>query len=227
MVGHEAVSRQRVWDLPVRLCHWLMVLFFAAAWWTAENDMMVRHRQIGYLLAGVLLFRVYWGLVGSTNARFAHFVQSPQSVFRYARALLRGAPGEAPAGHNPLGGVSALVLLSLLLTQVVLGLFAVDVDGLEAGPLSFYISFEDGRLAAELHEALFDGLLFVLAIHVTAIVIYRVVAGQRLLSRMLHGLGDARLAERGLVFRSFWWWLPGLALAGLLVWYLNSLDIPL
>lgn len=227
MVGHEAVNHQRVWDLPVRFCHWLMVLLFAAAWWTAENDMMVRHRQIGYLLAGVLLFRVYWGLVGSTNARFAHFVQPPQSMFRYARALLRGAPGEAPAGHNPLGGWSALVLLSLLLTQVVLGLFAVDVDGLEAGPLSFYISFEDGRLAAELHEALFDGLLFVLAIHVTAIVVYRVVAGQRLLSRMLHGRGDARLAERGLVFRSFWWWLPGLALAGLLVWYLNSLDIPL
>lgn len=227
MTGQEAERVRQVWDLPVRLCHWSMVLLFAAAWWTAENDLMYRHRQIGYLLSGVLLFRLYWGLAGSSNARFVHFFQAPRSMLRHARALLRGAPGGAPAGHNPLGGLSALVLLSLLLVQVGLGLFAVDVDGLEAGPLSYYLSFDAGRLAAELHETLFDVLLFFVTIHLAAIVIYRLVGGQRLLGRMVHGRGVARQPEGGLMFRSFWWWIPGLLLAALLVWYLNSLDLPL
>lgn len=218
---------QRVWDLPVRLCHWLMVLLVAAAWWTAENDLMYRHRQVGYLLAGVLLFRMYWGVAGSSNARFSSFLHSPRSMLKHLRQLFRGAPGPAPAGHNPLGGVSALSLLLVLTGQVVLGLFAVDVDGLEAGPLAYYLSFDAGRNAAELHETLFDILLFLLVLHVSAILIYRVVAGQRLLARMVHGRGEIMPPDGGPDFRSFWWWVPGLVLAGLVVWYLNSLDIPL
>ena len=75
-------------------------------------------------------------------------------------------------GHNPLGALSVLALLGLLLAQIVLGLFAVDVDGIESGPLSTYVSFDTGRVAAEWHEAVFDVLLWLIGLHVAAVLFY-------------------------------------------------------
>ena len=133
-------ARVRVWDVPTRLVHWLIVALVGASWWTGETGRLEWHRWSGYTLTGVILFRIYWGFFGSSTARFARFVRGPRGVIDY----LRGRWAVA-AGHNPLGSWSVLALIVLLVTQVALGLFAVDVDGIESGPLSTYVSFEMGR----------------------------------------------------------------------------------
>jgi cytochrome b len=175
-------ARVRVWDVPVRLVHWLMVLAIAVSWWTGESGRLEWHRWSGYTLLGLVTFRIYWGFFGSSTARFRQFVRGPRVVAGY----LRGEWSVAP-GHNPLGAWSVVALIVLLLAQVALGLFAVDVDGIESGPLSLYVSFETGRAAAEWHEAVFNVLMSLVALHIAAIAWYRLVKKQTLLAAMFHG----------------------------------------
>jgi cytochrome b len=172
----------RVWDVPVRLVHRATVIAVALSWWTGETGRLEWHRWSGYALLGLVTFRIYWGFFGSSTARFRQFVRGPRAVAGY----LRGAWNVA-AGHNPLGALSVLALIVLLLAQVMLGLFAVDVDGIESGPLSLYVSFETGRLAAEWHEAVFNVLLALTALHIVAIAWYRVVKKEKLVEAMIHG----------------------------------------
>jgi cytochrome b len=121
-------DKVRVWDGPTRIVHWLLVACISVSWWSAASQHMDYHRYSGYVLLGLLAFRVYWGFFGSSTARFAHFVKGPESIWRY----LRSNAVHAGPGHNPLGALSVLCLLGLLLSQVGLGLFSVDVDGLES-----------------------------------------------------------------------------------------------
>src|SRR6266436_139168 len=148
VLGADAKPTVRVWDGATRAVHWAIVVLLGASWWTARNHHMDYHRYSGYALLGVLAFRLYWGVFGSTTARFAKFVRGPRSIWQY----LRSKAVNAAPGHNPLGALSVLALLGLLLGQVVLGLFCVDVDGLESGPLSHWVSFETARTCARLHR---------------------------------------------------------------------------
>src|SRR3954466_14244874 len=107
-------TRVRVWDLPTRLGHWLMVAGFALSWWTAESGRLEWHRWSGYALLGLVVFRLYWGFFGGSTARFGNFVRGPRAMLDYACGRLAPAPG-----HNPLGALSVLALLALLLVQVV------------------------------------------------------------------------------------------------------------
>src|SRR4051794_18611755 len=104
-----AAGSVRVWDLPTRLVHWAMAALIPWSWWTAHHDQLERHRLSGYLLLGLLLFRLIWGFAGSDTACFAAFVRGPAAIRRYLR-------GEAPAspGHNPLGALSVVALLAAL-----------------------------------------------------------------------------------------------------------------
>ena len=172
----------RVWDVPVRLVHWATVIAVALSWWTGETGRLEWHRWSGYALLGLVTFRIYWGFFGSSTARFRQFVRGPRAVAGY----LRGAWNVA-AGHNPLGALSVLALIVLLLAQVMLGLFAVDVDGIESGPLSLYVSFETGRLAAEWHEDVFNVLMAMVVLHILAIAWYRLVKKEKLVEAMIHG----------------------------------------
>jgi len=174
--------RVRVWDVPTRLVHWLVVLGFAASWWTGETGRLEWHRWSGYALLGLLTFRIYWGFFGSSTARFSQFVRGPATVASYLRGRWQSQPG-----HNPLGALSVLAILILLVAQIAFGLFAVDVDGMESGPLSLYVSFEAGRVAAEWHEAIFNVLLWLVALHILAIAYYLVVRRQNLAAAMVHG----------------------------------------
>ena len=172
----------RVWDLPVRVVHWLFVAGVVVSWWTAEAGRLEWHRWSGHTLLALLLFRLYWGFAGSSTARFANFVRGPRAIGEY----LRGAWAVAP-GHNPLGALSVLALLGLLFAQVALGLFAVDVDGIESGPLSLYVSFEAGRAAAEWHERVFNVLMGVILVHAVAVLYYLLVRRQNLVGAMITG----------------------------------------
>ncbi len=178
----EPVPRVRVWDVPTRLVHWLLVLLVVFSWWTAETGRMEWHRWSGYTLLGLLIFRIYWGLAGSSTARFSRFVRGPRAISNY----LKGGWAAVP-GHNPLGALSVVALLALLVTQVVLGLFAVDVDGIESGPLSTYVSFETGRAAASFHEDNFNVLTALILLHVIAVAYYVFFRKQSLVAAMVHG----------------------------------------
>lgn len=177
-----ATTKVHVWDLPTRLTHWLFVVAVGTLWWTAETGRMEWHRWAGYTLLGLVLFRLYWGFAGSSTARFANFVRGPRAIASY----LRGS-WAAQAGHNPLGALSVLALLGLLLAQLVLGLFAIDVDGIESGPLSLYVSFEAGRACAEWHEVVFNVLLTVITLHVVAVLYYLLFKRQNLIGAMITG----------------------------------------
>jgi len=206
--------RVRVWDVPVRLIHWLMVLAIGTSWWTAETGRMDWHRYAGYSMLALVSFRIYWGFFGSSTARFSQFVRGPRTIASYLKGSWVAMPG-----HNPLGALSVVVLLVLLLAQVVLGLFAVDVDGIESGPLSAHVSFELGRAAASWHEDLFDVLLWLIGLHVLAVLYYVLYKKENLIAAMVHGkragsydpLGSVKSATR-LRFGI------GVVLVGVLTW---------
>jgi cytochrome b len=206
-------TRVRVWDVPTRLVHWLLVAGFALSWWTGETGRLEWHRWSGYGLSGLVIFRVYWGFFGSSTARFANFLRGPRVIAGY----LRGAWPPAP-GHNPLGALSVLALLVLLIAQILFGLFAVDVDGIESGPLSLYVSFETGRAAAKWHGVVFIALQWLVALHIVAIAYYRFAKKQDLLPAMFHGTReferDMPTVQRASTARL----VVGVILAALLSW---------
>jgi cytochrome b len=174
--------RVRVWDVPTRLVHWLMAVLVTFSWWTAETGRMAWHQYSGYSLLALVCFRIYWGFFGSSTARFRRFVRGPGVVVSYLQGRWAALPG-----HNPLGALSVLALLVLLATQIALGLFAVDVDGIESGPLSMFVSFEAGRVAAKWHHRLFDALTWLIGLHVAAVLFYVFVKKENLIGAMLHG----------------------------------------
>jgi cytochrome b len=219
--GASRTVRVLVWDAPVRLIHWLMVLLFAVSWRSAETGAMNYHRYSGYALLGLLLFRIYWGFAGSTTARFSSFVKGPRAVLAYLRQMPQRTGARQPAvpGHNPLGALSVLALLMLLSTQVLLGLFAVDIDGIESGPLSLYVSFDTGRSCAAWHGRVFEVLLWMIGLHIAAVLFYLLYKRDNLIASMLHGrrafpVEAAPAITRGSVVRL----LSGVVLAALIVW---------
>lgn len=175
-----------VWDFATRTFHWLLAGLFATSWWTAENGYMQAHKIAGLGILGLLVFRFYWGFLGSTTSRFASFIAKPQTVRIYAKSLMSGN-SPSIAGHNPMGGWSALAMLVLLSLQVGLGLFAVDVDGLESGPLSHFLNFRNGRFVAKLHGIVFNILWILIFLHICAVLFYVFAKKENLVIAMITG----------------------------------------
>ena len=123
-----------VWDLPVRVFHWSLVVLIPLAWWTGEEGKFDWHSWVGYSLLVLVVTRIIWGVVGSRHARFTDFLRGPGAI----RGYLKGEPAATP-GHNPLGGWAVVALLSVLLLQAVSGLFNSD-DVLYNGPLYYAAS---------------------------------------------------------------------------------------
>lgn len=207
----------KLWDVPLRLVHWSLVLLLAGLWWTWKSDQTELHERLGYITLGLLLFRLYWGLLGSSTARFSQFVRGPRAIAAYLR-------GRSPAsvGHNPLGALSVLLLLGLMITEVVFGLFTQDVDGIEAGPLAQYVNYETADWAREWHEFLFNAILGVVALHVLAILFYLVVKRDNLVGPMITGrkrLGDDVEAPRMASVASA---LVGILLSAAIAWFVSK-----
>ncbi|MDE2305782.1 MAG: cytochrome b/b6 domain-containing protein, partial [Gammaproteobacteria bacterium] len=189
-----------------RLSHWTIAVLFAICWWSAEADHMAWHLIAGYGVLGTVCFRLVWGFYGGQTARFNQFVRGPAATVRYARKLLSRpfARDPAPVGHNPLGAWSVVCLLASLISQTVIGLFAVDVDGFESGPLSDHVSFEAGRRFAHWHADIFHLMLVLIGIHLAAIAYYRIVRKQRLVAAMLHGRQSVSASAAAPFFVSPW-----------------------
>ncbi|MEZ5743211.1 MAG: cytochrome b/b6 domain-containing protein [Sphingomonadaceae bacterium] len=140
-------AEQLVWDLPTRQFHWMLALALPLCWWTAEYGHMTWHRRLGLAVCLLIVFRIAWGVIGTQTSRFGYFVKGPRAVMQYLRGRETKDPAEAP-GHSPLGALSVIAMIAAIAAQVSLGLIAVDVDGLESGPLSGLVSYRACRTAA-------------------------------------------------------------------------------
>ncbi|MDP3383510.1 MAG: cytochrome b/b6 domain-containing protein, partial [Phenylobacterium sp.] len=205
--------RVRVWDLPTRLVHWALAVLVVVAWLTAGERMNI-HRYAGYGILGLVIFRLYWGVVGGSTARFSQFMKGPGAVLAYVRGW-RGAP--ASFGHNPLGALSVLLLVLLLISQVGLGLFAIDINGMESGPFARFIDFETGRQASDLHELNFRLLQAAVALHLVAIAAYAVFKRRNLVKPMVTGQDATPGLEGELRPAPLWRLVVGVAIAVLVV----------
>jgi cytochrome b len=187
LTENGVAEKRLVWDLPLRLFHWLLVLSLAASWGTAELgfDWMQIHMYLGYWTIGLLVFRIIWGFIGPRHARFASFLTGPQGLWRYARGLAAGTMIQT-AGHNPLGGISVIVMLVLVGFQAGTGLFATD-DIVWTGPYNPAVSGAMADKLTSLHHANFNIILAAVALHILAITFYFLVKKQNLVGAMLHG----------------------------------------
>lgn len=202
--AHADSQRILVWDLPVRVFHWSMVLCFAGAWLSAESERWrLVHVTLGYTMAGLVAFRLVWGLVGTRYARFANFVRGPKAIWRYLRSLLGGEP-EHPVGHNPAGGLAIVGMLLLTLLVTASG-WAVYEDW---GP----------HLLEDLHEGVAEALLVLVTVHVAGVAVASVLHHENLVTSMFTGLKRGNSQD---AIRRSWGPLGALmlmALAGFLLW---------
>jgi len=173
--------KHTLWDLPVRLIHWLIAILLPASWWTAEEGYQDIHQYLGLTLLVVVLTRLCWGFIGSPQSRFRDFLKGPKSVLAY----FKGASSSTP-GHNPAGGWSALLLWLLLLAQALTGTVNSD-DILFTGPFYYVFDSSISDFLAGLHKPIFNLLLGFVALHVLSVIYYERRKGQRLLRPMIFG----------------------------------------
>ncbi len=182
------MTNKRIWDLPVRLTHWGLVISFFGAFFTAEGPLLPLHIPFAFALMTLAIFRVFWGLFGSETARFSHFVRGYGAVKAYALELkeLRHKPYW---GHNPLGAVAVLAILGGILTIVSAGLFASARD--LVGPLASKVQPQTASLMTDLHSGLANVVMAVVVIHIFAIFAYKYVLKDNLITPMITGTRPA------------------------------------
>lgn len=175
------LNKVKVWDLPTRIFHWSLVLLMAALWWTADQGEMEWHQVCAYLLMINVVFRWFWGVIGSETARFRDFITWPKNAFGYVTS--RVTP--KTLGHNPLGGYMVLAFLVMLLVQLGTGLFASD-DIFTEGPLYQYVSSDTASTLTWLHKLNFEVLLYMIGAHVVAVVLHQ-LKGDKIIGAMFSG----------------------------------------
>lgn len=174
-------QRILVWDWPVRLGHWSMVVAFVTAWLTSESESLrLVHALAGGALVAIIAFRVIWGVIGTRHARFASFVRGPGAVAGYVRSLIGRAP-QQHAGHNPAGGWAIVALLAL---------------GAISG-LTGWLVYNDlgGHLFEELHEGAASFMLGVVLIHVAGVVFSSLRHRENLVRAMVSGYKQGPAAD--------------------------------
>ena len=174
-----------IWDLPIRLFHWILVVLLVTSWLTERLNYMRLHVICGLTILTLLLFRVVWGFVGSDTARFSRFLKNPIEALRHLMQLTRREP-DTEVGHNAAGGWMVIGLLALLFIQVGTGLCAND-DVLTEGPLARMTGKEWSDWLTHIHGLNFRLIEIAVVLHVFAIITYRVLKGHNLLLPMLTG----------------------------------------
>ncbi|KAF0204111.1 MAG: Cytochrome b/b6 [Gallionellaceae bacterium] len=178
----------KVWDVPVRLFHWTLVLSFTAAYLTAEFHIGFLHTLIGYFLCVLVLARVFWGFAGNRYARFSSFIFSPQETIAYLRSLREGSPKHY-LGHNPAGALMVFALLGLLALIFLSGLTTLAVIDFE-GPLLFLIDYFDddaSYVARHLHGWLVDAALILIPLHLLGVAAGSIQHKENLVRAMFTG----------------------------------------
>jgi len=213
----------RLWDAPLRLFHWLLLISVGGAIACVElaeqiDNGMEWHKRFGFAVLALLLFRLIWGFVGGTHARFTSFVRGPAAILAYLKTA-KSNPRPS-LGHNPLGALSVLAILATLIFQAVSGLFITDEVLLE-GPLFKYVSESTASLLGKLHEANAAIIFTLIGLHLAAILFYRFVKRDDLVTPMLTGNKTipTELAAEEAKGGSLFLGLAALAVAVAVVWY--------
>lgn len=178
-------ERIKLWDLPTRIFHWLLVILIVGAIVTGKvgGAAIEWHGVIGQGILGLVVFRIVWGFVGSSHARFADFAPTPASIRAYLRGDWKGV------GHNPLGALSVLALLTLICVQVGTGIFSNDDIAFE-GPLSDLVDKSLSDWLTGIHKLSVNLLIALIALHLAAIAFYATVKKDDLIKPMLTGWKD-------------------------------------
>ena len=178
-----------VWDAVTRVWHWLLALTVISGWLLGEFrtfNLMQWHFYAGFCTGGLLLFRIFWGMTGPPPVRFAALIPKPRALVADLRGFFRREPSGV-AGHSPLGGLSVLVMLTLLIVQVCTGLFAEDDSLFHEGPLSDTISSATVRKVTSIHRQNSNLLLIMFGLHISVMVFYYVWKKENLVRAMLIG----------------------------------------
>jgi cytochrome b len=206
--AERSAEKVRAWDLPTRIFHWLLLFVILSAWVSYEfseaigDNTMKWHRYNGYAAMVLIVWRLLWGVVGSSTSRFSSFVTWPWNAARYGADLVRGRDRHY-LGHNPLGTYMVLALLGLVFVQTMLGMLATEHNFLTWGPLAPLISEEATKFATHWHQEVFDVLKILIFVHIIANVLYAVVKREPLIRAMVTGTKpaveyvDTREAEIG------------------------------
>ena len=173
----------RVWDLPIRLFHWLLVLCITGSLISVNlgGNAIEWHAYFGYTILTLLIFRFIWGFIGSKHARFSSFIPTRSAILVYLQ-------GKSPRilGHNPIGALSVFALLFVLSVQVITGLFVDDEIAFQ-GPLAKYVPNYVVSFLSEIHEGNQVVIYTLIAIHISAIWFYKKYKGENLVKPMLTG----------------------------------------
>jgi cytochrome b len=162
-----------VWDFPVRVFHWLLVVSFAGAWITSESEaQQMIHYAFGYSACALVLFRIIWGVVGTRYARFSQFIKGPTETIGHIKSLLTGDQ-HAGLGHNPAGALAMISLMALVLLIGLTGYWSVK---------EFF-----GDVVGEVHEAIASIAMAVVVIHIAAAVIMSFMQKENLIRSMVTG----------------------------------------
>jgi cytochrome b len=178
-----------VWDVPVRLFHWLVVVLVISAYVTLKLNWIDWHVRVGEALLALVIFRLLWGWFGSETARFRNFVSSPAAALRHLRHMFRREFHHEPdlqVGHNATGGWMVMLLLGLLLLETLSGLY-INNDIADEGPLSESVPAWLANAISTLHALVWDVLVAAVALHVVVILLYALVKRHDLLGPMLTG----------------------------------------
>ena len=177
----------KVWDAPTRLFHWLLVLLMGFMWYSATQggEMLVWHLRGGLLMLALVVFRLCWGIWGSDTAKFSRFVCPFSEIRRYTQGQMSE---HELVGHNPLGALMVIALLAALVFQTATGLFAADENTFtNSGFFNHLVSEHAGTLARKIHVNFFNVLAVLAGVHIAAVLLYRFVKKQDLITPMING----------------------------------------
>jgi cytochrome b len=197
----------RIWDLPIRIFHWLLVLLFVAAYTThiLGTDYFIYHLWFGYATLILVSFRILWGFVGTYHARFSNFVRNPIATIKYALSVFKKTD-KPHAGHNPLGAIMVIILLPAILVQAITGLFTND-EIFNVGPLYAYISDELSLSLTSLHRQLFYWILGAIVLHIAAVLCHQFLKRDNIIGAMFTGKITAKGLENEKSISSSKLWL--------------------
>lgn len=181
------MQRILVWDVPTRVFHWTLAACFALAWLTSESDIWLSHHVfLGYVTLALVGFRLLWGFLGGTYARFAAFRYGPKAGLAYLREVLAGRAARH-IGHNPAGSQAIYLLLALVLVVGVSGIFSLGGEE-QHGAVAGWMGIAAGRVFKKIHEAAATFMLLVVAGHVAGVLLESLLHRENLTRSMLTGL---------------------------------------
>lgn len=173
----------KIWDLPIRVFHWLLVISLIGSLVTVRTDNMELHIKFAMLTTALLSFRILWGFCGSSTALLRHLIPTPKKLKNYFSS---GDYTKTSVGHSPLGAMSVIAMLLVIVFQLLTGLVADD-DIYITGPLADYVSYEFRSRATTLHVLNAKLILGLVSVHILAILAYRIIKKDDLIRAMITG----------------------------------------